>query len=34
MLHKYLQFFQTTFDKLTSLGGSDSTWIDYCQTVG
>lgn len=34
MLHKYLQFFQITFDKLTSLGGSDSTWIDYCQTVG
>lgn len=34
MLHKYLHFFQTTFDKLTSLGGSDSTWIDYCQTVG
>lgn len=34
MLHKYLQFFQITFDKLTSLGESDSTWIDYCQTVG
>lgn len=34
MLHKYLQFFQNTFDKLTSLGGSDSTWTDYFQTVG
>lgn len=34
MLQKYLQLFQRAFEKLTSLGGSNSTWSDYFTTVG
>ena len=34
MLQKYLQLFERAFEKLTSLGGSDSTWSDYFTTVG
>lgn len=29
MLQKYLQLFERAFEKLTSLGGSNSTWSDY-----
>ncbi len=34
MLQKYLELFQRAFEKLTSLGGSNSTWSDYFTTVG
>lgn len=34
MLKKYLQFLIDSFEKLTSLGGSNSTWSDYFLTVG
>ena len=34
MLQKYLQLFERAFEKLTSLGGSNSTWSDYFTTVG
>lgn len=34
MLKKYLQFLIDSFEKLTSLGGSNSTWNDYFLTVG
>lgn len=34
MLKKYLQFLIDLFEKLTSLGGSNSTWNDYFLTVG
>lgn len=34
MLKKYLQFLIESFEKLTSLGGSNSTWNDYFLTVG
>lgn len=34
MLKKYLQFLIDSFEKLTSLCGSNSTWSDYFLTVG
>lgn len=34
MLQKYLELFERAFEKLTSLGGSNSTWSDYFTTVG
>lgn len=34
MLQKYLQLFERAFERLTSLGGSNSTWSDYFTTVG
>lgn len=34
MLQKYLQLFERAFEKLTSLGESNSTWSDYFTTVG
>ena len=34
MLQKYLQLFERAFEKLTSLGGSNSTWSDYFTAVG
>lgn len=34
MLHKYMHFFRILLDKLIFLKESNSTWIDYFQTVG